>query len=492
MAALSAARDDLGKQRLPRLIIGLCVLQPILNALSFFQDRFDLPNLTTLLRAALLLTLVLVGFWFTTHRWRYMAAFGVMGLYWAGHMYVCTLDGYSGAFSDFSMFLRVVQLPATAMTMIALLRYDHNCFRALLDGLFFAFMTMLVIQCLSLATGTEPYTYLNKQIGYRGWALLPSCQSAILSLLTPISVYYAYARWGKRQPGLFAMVTLAAMLYLFAHGTRLAYLCMGMTGVGLSVSMLILKQPKKTAIALLAFTAILVAALPISPMYRNQQAVSATGQKKDALFQDLLEIGAAQAQAMGLEGQAYELARLEPAYRLTLNELVERYGMEIAAEAADHADNWRPLSDSRPIKTRFNRALIARSHPLARWFGISSERLQCGAIFYDCENDFPGILFRYGYVGFGLLVLMLGYFAFLILKAMLTRPKRYFTLPAAAVGISLLAILAHAIFTGGVLRAVDVNFFFGAVLALAYYLVRIDPGHRDPMAQQEPRNHEAP
>lgn len=495
---MSVCRERLSGRRLYWFLVAVCLAQPVLNAVSFFQDEWSLPNLTAPLRALLLVALALVGFVFTASkprgavaygiigdssadhvavcavsRWRYILAYGVMGGFWAIHVTVCAANGYEGWFTDLSLFLRVVQLPVTALSFISLLRYDRRCFRALLDGLFGAAALLVIFQILALLTGTEPYTYANKSIGLRGWAYLPSGQSAVLSLLAPIGLYYAARRW-KNRPAMQLLAAVVALGYLFLCGTRLSFLCMVLCGVGLAAALFLTGQAKKKAAVLLALTVVFTAMLPISPMYRNRLAVADTAVQKQQLFSDLLDIGEVQAEKKNVSGLEAQQARLEPAYRLTINNMIDRYGISLAGELFDNTQEPEPLMDMRSVKIRLNQKLISQSTPATAWFGLSVERLQCGKISYDCENDLYGLRFLYGWVGLGLLLGMLCWFGWTVLRALWKNAKRLFTPLFAALILAVAAVAAHAVFTGGALRCVDVNFYFGTVLALLYGLTKLD------------------
>ncbi len=459
------------RRRLPGLIVILCCLQPVLDALSYWQDAAALGSSITMVpRLLLLVGMAGLGFLLSDRKWIYGLFAGVVGLFWLGHTLVCLQNGYATWFTDLSNFLRVLQLPVTTLCLITCLRQCEGGFRALQRGLVWTFGVIVALQVLALVTGTEPYTYPDKEVGLRGWCFWPNAQSAILSLLAPVCMGYAFARYRDK---LWVCLGVSAIClgFLFLHGTRLSYFCLFVAGVGMIVTLLILKYEKKFWLPLCALTVFFGALYPVSPMARNQALVAANAQRKAQIFEALVEIGEHEAQ--GLTGKDYETARLRLGYSYYCGELVDRFGIEAVLDAYDYTEDIGTIIDERVWKLKFCELLMEDSTASSRAWGLSVGRMIHNGLSHDPENDFHGIYYLYGWVGLGLLLVFLGYFLYLIVRAMLTAPKRYFTMDAAACGIALLTVLAHAWFTCGVLRRANTLFYSGALLAMAYALVKL-------------------
>ena len=76
---------------LPRIVFLLCLLQPVLDVLSFWLDELGLSNaLTTVLRFAMLAAVVLLGFVLSRRKRYYFALAAVLALLTAGHVAACT------------------------------------------------------------------------------------------------------------------------------------------------------------------------------------------------------------------------------------------------------------------------------------------------------------------------------------------------------------------------------------------------------------------
>ena len=164
---------------------------------------------------------------------------------------------------------------------------------------------------------------------------------------------------------------------------------------------------------------------------------------------------------------------ITPVYELYAPDFVELFGPEKTIEMFDYSMDIHQITALRPKKLQFGWLLMDQSPLSARFFGVELDRFTINGNIYDVENDLHGIYFLYGWVGLASMLAFLGYFLFLIIRALVQNAKRYFTLEAAGWGIALLTCLAHVYCTAGVLRRPNASFYLAAVLAAVYYLVRL-------------------
>lgn len=457
---------------LPRLLCILCILQPVLDALSYWQAELGLFGVSVL-RTVMLVLIAAVGFAVSEKKRIYVIAFAAFALFWTAHILSCLQNGYAGWQEDLANYVRVLQLPVTLLAVISCLRRQADCREALFSGLFYAFCMIVLLQILALVTGTEPYTYSNKQLGLRGWCFWPNSQSTILSLLAPMVCLYALRQW-KDPFWLAAAVCVLALAYLWLHGTRLAYLCLFMTAAGLVLTVLILKLPKKYLLLFLGCCLVFACLFPVSPMVRNQQKVADNAERKQEILTSLVKAGEEQAAAQyAPDSEEYRAARLSLAYEFYLPGLVERFGLQKTAEIYDYSEDAAVVANERTWKNNYCKLLMDSSETkLSRLFGLNVSDMKAAGQVHDSENDLQAMYYLYGYVGLAATIALIGYFLFIILKAMLKDPKQTFTLEAACLGISLLATLAHCYFTCGVLRRSNVLFYFGVILALIFHEIK--------------------
>lgn len=461
------------RQLVPALLILFCALQPLLDALSYWQDHLKLSGSLSLVPRMLLMVLMaLVGYLVSDRRRIYWIAAAVLAAFWGCHMAVCFRAGYQSPIQDTENYLRILMLPVATISMISCLRANRDAFAALKKGLVLTFCLTVALALVAVLTGTEPHTYPDKGLGIRGWCFWPNAQSAILSLLAPVVIAWAV----EKKPNsllVSGLAVIAALGALYMHGTRLAFASLLATGVGLAAAVLLTKAaPKRLAAVLLAVTAIFTACLPFSPMVQNQKRVSENAAVRVQLWDRLEAAGKAQAEAEGLTGQDYEIRCLETGYTFFLPDLVERFGLQTVMESYHYTRDAAALANERSYKLHYCRLLMEQSGGLSRAFGLDCTEMVIGKQSYDVENDFHGIYFMFGLVGLAMLLLFLGYFLLRIPLALFRDFRRTFTLEAVAFGIALCTCLAHAYFTCAVLRRPNTLFYLAALLAAIYELTR--------------------
>ena len=108
---------------------------------------------------------------------------------------------------------------------------------------------------------------------------------------------------------------------LFCFATRLAYMSLFVTAIGMVITLALTKRGSaKVCAVLLLCAAVCAAGYTVSPIHRNQQAVAANAVRKQENIDRLVAQGKAE---FGDQGYAY----LTYAYDEYLGGTVERYGL---------------------------------------------------------------------------------------------------------------------------------------------------------------------
>lgn len=459
--------------RLPRLVFVLCIIQPLLDVLSYWLDTLGLFNWPTLaIRFCMLALLIWSGFLLSKRRWIYWTAGALLLALAMGHAWACLLSGYDDPVGDWANLLRIYQFPLSTICFITFLRRNSQVYNALRKGMACSLAIIAAIELLSVLTGTNPYTYSNKSLGILGWFYCTSAQSAILSMLVPISLVWVMERWTHR-PVVVTLLVVGGLGILFLFGTRLSFLALGATGAGLLLTLLITDRKQRQNIGILLIcTCLFLGCFPLSPMYRNQVQVQENALRKQANIDVLIASGEEDALAQGLSGEAYQLARLSKAYEAYLGGLVHKFGLARVARLYDYTDRVSNLSNHRLLRIRYCKLLLEDSPKLSVLFGLELGDLTYEGFIYDAENDLHGIFFLCGGVGLGMMLLFLCYFLVLILRALLRDFRHTFTLQAAGWGIALLTCLTHIYATSGVLRRPNASFYLSITLACIFFLVQ--------------------
>ena len=462
---------------LPGAMVGLCAAQPLLDVLSFWtQDLSWGSKLTLSLRLLIFLGVVLAGFLLSQRRRVYWICAAVCAALYAGHVFAC-LRAHApftaaNLVSDATNYIRFIQLPLFTLAFITFLRRCKQGYASLERGITAAFWIIAAVMLLSALTGTDPYTYPNKQIGLRGWFYFANSQSAILSMLVPLALCPAL-RSGKVWRWLPVAVVGFAELFFFA--TRLAYVSLFAAAIGTCITWAVTRRGnRKIYLALLLGAAVCAAALPVSPMQQNQREVSANAVRKQENIDRLVAQGKAE---FGEQGCAY----LTYAYDEYLGGLVDRFGLETTAEMYHNSTDVSVIANIRTLRINYCRLLLNSEPFTSRLFGLSYDDMTYNGYCYDVENDLHSIAYLYGWAGLACLLAFLGCFLVIVICALVRNVRRYFTVEAGACGIALCTALAHIYNTAGVLRRPNASFYLCLVLAAIWYLIYI----RDYEAQKE-------
>ena len=480
MKQFEAIRERL-TAKLPWFVLFLFLFQPVMDVLSFWITKLEWSNVPTLLlRFGVLGVTVLLGFALSRRKWIYWIAAGICLVIGVGHVYA--LYDYAppaSLVSDLTNYVRVLQMPLTAMCLITFLRENHRCYETMKWGVAGSLAIILVVELLSVLTGTDPHTYVDGR-GVLGWFNNTNSQSSILCMIVPVAMGWVYEKKGIRSLW-FWLTALGGLDALFLLGTRLGLFSLVAAGFGLGMSAILVRPVHwKQALCFVLAAVVFLGLLPWSPMSSHQGTYSMVQTNRQAIIEERLaaydlkpldEPGISEEELQARK--ALWIEALSYTYSYHAEDFVKIFGMEQTIEHYNYSKDINVITEQRPKKLLFGELLMENSPFSAQLFGVELARFTVGKNIYDVENDFHGIYFLYGWVGLGVMVLFLLYFVWLIAKALLKNFKKYFTLEAASWGIALICCLLHVYNTAGVLRRPNASFYLAAVLAAVYYLVQV-------------------
>lgn len=458
------------QDRIPGLICLLILISPALDVLSYWINYFSFSNALTLgMRLAVLMILLVLGFYLAPSKKPYLIMGGVLLLLTAGHVAACMQVGYAEPMGDLTNLLRIYILPLTTLCFMTFLQAFPEYSQKFSGCFVCCLLAIAAVELLSTITGTDPHTYPNKAIGVLGWFYYANSQSAILVMLVPISIF-SVSR--KSIPGAMVISILGlSMLYLFA--TRLAYLGLILTGLGLGIAFWFSeKSARPLAALLLVLTVGFAALLPLSPMVKNQTLVAENAVKKQQLMDELIAEDEAKARADGLTEEEVAVERLRSAYMEYLPGLVDTFGLERTAEAYGYSERASDIADFRRAKITYSKMLLEDSPALSAVFGMELSRWRYQTMTYDVENDFHGVFFLCGAVGLALLLIFLMYFVLSLLLQLIKCPKALLEPELMSLCIACISCAAHIYATSGVLRRPNVSFYLAICLALVWEYTR--------------------
>ena len=481
--SLPTARQKL-TDLIPGLVLFLCLTQPLLDVISYWQREWEVSNTwTMILRLILLVAGACLGFLLSDRKWVYCLLSALAALYLTGHIVACVTaqGGYRNWMEDLTDQLRTVLLPITAVYTLTFLRKNKSALPTLLKGVAINLGIILLVELLSVITGTDPHTYEAKALGVRGWFIWTSPQSAILSIGTPLAIAWSSQNWKNRILPLTG-ICLGCFAMLFCFGTRLSIISLFAVGVGMSLVLLTggkERRPQAAAVALC--TILFLALLPLSPMRENRAEMEINAKMKQERIDAALEafdvpVGAKTTQ---------NLEAIEAAYHYNLQGMMDHFGVERVARIYDYTLDANVICDDRVMKTTFCRMLRQDASAMSRFFGLelALTRQEDTQVYvfetdswireqenYDPENDFNGVYDLCGWVGGTMLLLFLAAFGVRAAVALIRDPKLLRQPVFSALLGAYCIALVYGYFTASVLRRNNASVYFAWVLAALWYL----------------------
>ncbi len=470
------------RQRLLHFVLAFMILQPLLDMVSFWQKQIGIINSITLtIRATIFLFLLIIAYLQTEQKRTYrLVIFGIL-LYLIGHGLVCaqSTGGYLNFVEDMVEQVRILYLPLTALCFIFLLKRQPELLHAIMDGMLINLFIILIIELLSLLTGTDPHTYPNQKTGVLGWFLWANSQSAILGVLCPLSIAWTWKRTGKQLVPTTAVAAVSFALLYFL-GTRLAFSSLVVTGIWMAVCIYLQdRNNRKLALILLLLTAICVGSMQISPMYRARKMQAENSRNKQLLIDQVVSPYVPAGTKKTENSKA-----LETAYQYFLSGLVDRFGLERVAEKYDYSLEQEKIADRRRMLLTGCELLMEDSPRTAQWFGLELGKMRQETAVYnilsddwestnqtfDPENDFYGIYYLCGIVGLAAVTIFLLCVMIRSVRFVLPDLRRFFDPLYAAVFLAFGICTVHAWYTVSTLRRNNASVYFACTIAVMWYL----------------------
>ncbi len=461
----------------------LLLIQPLLDVLSYFMQRSGLSAVTTALRLVLLLAVCAYGLVITENRRVYYILYGVIAGYWLAHGLNCLRLGYADPVADGAEYLKLVQFPLWTLVFVSFFRSGRELDLRAAGLLAANFSLVLLVIGLSFAVGMPVYTYTGIEVGILGWFAVPNAQSAVVSMLVMGLLLWA---WRRENLWLFWGAAALGFGLLYATATRLAYYSAILTAAGLLVLILIAGKGRRLhAIPLVVVLVLLFCLWDRSPMTQRRtlaansyeiyqsQSDRIMGEDRDFIYtggelpEDVLE------KIWRVYEEVY--TQTNKAGDPLLGDLLGRFGTDRVMEAYRYSVDAETLYHTRTKKLTVMRLTWEEQDPLTRLLGFEYAHSRINGNTYDPENDFPALLYYYGWLGAGLYGIFAGSFLWMALWAVLRHIRELPLFLTVDLGVytMLLALgLGAAQFSGNVMRRPSVTVYMSLAAAELYGMTR--------------------
>lgn len=477
----------------PKALAAIILLQPLLDVLSYFMNEYGSTAITTTLRMIMLVAVSLLGFALSRRRRAYIVCFSVIAGFWLVRALNCLRLGYQDPLGDAAQFFKLAQFPLWTLSFITLLQSGEGLdLRA--AGLLAANLgTVLVVIALSYAVGMPTYTYdipsRGVKIGILGWFAVPNGQSAIVAILSLGALLWAY---NQGRVWLFCAVCVPAFGLMYFTGTRVPYYAGILIAIGLSILIFLAGgRMRLCCVPLLLAAVLMVGFKGVSGMEYRQSITQDSysiyqaptdeimGEDKDYVYTG----GQVPPEILHKLTRVYEEVYGQESFAGTplLGELLERFGTDRVMESYNYTTKASVLYNVRTKKLKMTSMLWEDGDIVTRLLGFEYASAFLNDNCYDPENDFPALLFFYGYTGAAMYICFAGYFLILAVWHCVKNIRRLpeaLTVPFGAWAMMLALCLGAAQFSGHILRRPSVTVYFSLAAAQIYLLTRGGPGLR--------------
>ena len=472
------------ESKLSLLVIIFIIMHPLLDVLSYFLAEMGDNTISTLSRFAILAAIALVGFLVSEQKKMFVILYGAIALFWILHCLNCFRLGYKNIVDDTSNYLRIVSLPIYSLSLIAFFKKGKNIRKSICIG--FAANLGIIIVCTALPwlSGNPVYTYESLYIGLMGWFNVRSAQSAIIVLIIPISIFFAYR---TKNYIVYVMSLLLSMGLMFMTGTKLTYYSILLVCVAF-IFLFVINLKEKSIKYSLPLLMVLIAAVAFKSYSPTSVRDSMTANAQNN-YQKLVEASvkaSAQPAKSNQPRKVYDPIERnrktifgvytdKDVYGRIYKDINDRFGVYNVMTAFDYTTAPSILSDTRERKTYFAKLVWSEKDFLTHLVGFEYEDMIHGSTNYDLENDFPAVFFFCGYIGFALYMLYFIYFVFIVLRAFMRNVNKFLTIEMGVVGMSFILAMGAAQISGNVLRRPNVTGYFAVIAAYIYYLAVMQP-----------------
>lgn len=457
------------------------IIQPFLDIIAFFQQDNVIGSLAGYARLLIMCILPLIVLWKTPHKKSFLAFLAVIAAFAVSHILNSYRVGYISIFQDAAYMARVMVMPITAVSLIYLIRSDAYA-EMTKKGFFVNLSVIFISIVIAYATGTAEDTYGIYGYGLKGWFANANSQSIIIMSIIPLAIEYAYHR---KNHMFFVLTVLISWFLLISNGTKVGYLSIfvifgGYCGYYLLVHLLkIHKLDLKRKLTMLFYTALMVISVigyPLTPRYGMAHLYdSGREEEQKHMDEDLKELEKEHKTLDDFFMDPNVKQQIIAYYTPLLNQdMVKRFGTERILREYGYLPTAWIISDVRKLKRMYSAMIWDDSDFMTRLVGFEYTNVHNpDGDGFDLENDYPAILYYYGYIGFGLYMAFIAWFIWLILKRIIKDFKSSLTPLNFALLITFLLQLGSAEYSGAILRRPNASVYMSIILSLIYYQCKV-------------------
>lgn len=432
------------------LLFLVLISQPLLDILAYFQEGSAI-SIAGYVRLAYTVLIPLYTLIVAEKKKSFIYIMCGIGVFAVLHVANGFRVGYISLFADVKYMLLVLHMPILLICFMYLFE-KAKLKTQITRGLIVNMVIFVVTFFASYIMKNGNYTYVDYEVGWTGWYLIPNAQSVITVSVLAFGVYFAMTYCKKYFP-----IPLSLFLYMYmVNGTKTSYVSVVLVLFGFFCFVIMEyfiqrkgKFPTYQALMLGLLLAVTVFAYNYTPreiMDENEE---------NARAEEQLE----------LDEEEFDKSKI---LQYIDKDLLDRFGNERVLEAyGDDVDSYT-FADMRLKKRIYGRLVWEESDFWTKLVGYEYSEMQHNRENFDLENDPHAILYYYGYLGLAGYACILGYFVLRIIVIL----KRQFKENINKLNFTILITwglqMALSVYAGYLLRRPNVSFYLMIILLLVY------------------------
>lgn len=433
-------------------ILIIIMTQPILDIIAYFTFNENVTFISFFIRSFYLAFIIIYTFIKSKNRKKYILYLLPFIIFSALHLLNTYRTSGFDLFNDLRYIISVMQFPVVTICLIDYLKYNTNQIKEVEKGIVISYIIIFISVVLSIITNSYDMTY--EDYGITGWFTSANVQSMILTVLSPLCLYYC----SKKNNYIYLLSVVMVFVLLFFNGTRACYYTLILSLPVMCYILFINKNKNKIKIliTILAFSSCLV--FYGNSFASNRENLVDENTKKQEEVSEIKD----------------NLSREETIFILNNSSLYKQAMQDFDEDRVykymkDKITAYN-LTDNRLLKRMYGKIIFDESDTLTKLLGINHKFIDDYG--KDLENDFTALFYYYGYLGFGLYILFILYFAYMGIKTMILKPVKVVSPKFIILTFTILLSLFGAQYSGALLRKTNANIYLSVVFAIYYiYLI---------------------
>lgn len=426
----------------------IVVSQPVLDVIAYFTFDENVTIFTFIIRTVYFIFTVVYTFIISNNKKQYFASLLPFGIFCLAHLINSYRTCPQGMFNDIRYMACVMQFPILTIAFSDYLKKKPHQSFLIEKGINVAYIIIFVSVLVSVITNTYEKTYFEG-FGITGWFTSANTQSMILCILSPIFLYYNT----KKKEFTYALSLVIVYFLLYFNGTKSCYYTL--IFVLIAISYILFTKAGKNKYKLILTICVLSASLLLydysyTRMRSNQLTIS---KNSDSNVTEIIQRG-------NLTKEEAISVLKTTSFKKPIND----FGEDKVYELMKNKMNINHIYDDRELKKVYGRIIFDNSDFITKLVGYSHQEITNYG--YDVENDFTGIFYYYGYIGFSLYIGFILYFAYKGIKTMLIKPVKVVSSRFVMFTFTILLGLFAAEQTGALIRKPNSNIYFALFFAI--------------------------